>query len=609
VKDFLKIIRFIKNYRKQAVLVVINNILYVLFNLASLILFIPFLRLIFNTGEATIPKAPGVPSLTKQYVEEFYNYEMYQFVQERGKLDALALICVTILVCFLLKNFFRYFAMFYLAEIRTGVVRDLRNTIHQKMIRLKLSFFSEERKGDLMARAMNDVQEIEISVMGTLELIFREPLAIILTLTFLFLMSWELTLFSLVLLPVSAFIISKIGRSLKRTSKKAQDRLGRLSAALEESLSSIRIIKAFNGQDRLHDKFEQYNNDYRNTATRAYRKRDLASPLNEFMGAGVMVSLVWFGGSIVLKDQTLSGDTFLGFIVLFSQLLVPVQGIANSVSNVNKGLASIERINKVLNAPNEEEPNKENALPIKFETSIIYKDVDFMYGNSDDYALKGINIELKKGKTLALVGESGGGKSTLADLLPRFYDCTSGKITIDAINIKDATLFDLRKIMGIVTQESILFNDSVFENIAFGSDHATKESVIEAAKIANAHRFIDQLPQGYDTNIGDKGSKLSGGQRQRLNIARAVLKNPEILILDEATSALDTESEQLVQEALEKLMKNRTSMVIAHRLSTIKYADEIAVIVKGEIVERGVHQDLYEANGVYRKLCDLQSFS
>ncbi len=609
MRDFLKILRYTNKYSKERILVILNNILFVLFNLLSLLLFIPFLKLIFIEGDGEVPQAPHDGMSFKVYWETKYNYEMYEFLQTNGKVQALAYICVAILICFLLKNIFRYMAMFYLAEIRNGVVRDLRNNIHKKMVNLELGFLSEERKGDLMARAMSDVQEVEVSIMGTLELLFREPLAIVMTLSTLFFISAKFTLFSLILLPLSALIISRIGKSLKRSSKKAQDKLGQLSASLEETLSGIRIIKAFSAEESVHNKFEKINDEHKTVLNKAFRKRDLASPVNEVMGTMVMIALVWFGGSIVLKGDSLSGSTFLGFIIVFSQLLRPIQGVANSISNVNKGLASIERINKILDVEttilDPENPSELAGL----NSGVSYKNVFFSYPGTEEVVLKDVSFHVEKGKTVALVGESGGGKSTIADLLPRFYDCNEGAIEIDGINLKDYSKKSIRNRMGIVTQQSILFNDTIRNNIAFGTKGVSDEAIEEAAKIANAHEFISAFPNGYDTNIGDAGSKLSGGQKQRLSIARAVLKNPDILILDEATSALDTESEKLVQDALIKLMQNRTSLVIAHRLSTIKHADEILVLQKGEIVERGKHQELFEKQGVYRNLCDLQSFS
>ena len=530
------------------------------------------------------------------------------FVAENGKMTALGYLCLVILACFLLKNISRYMALYQLASIRNGVVETLRNDIYAKMLSLDLSFFSEERKGDIQARLMNDVQEIQFSIVGAMELLFREPLAIILTLTALFAISWKLTLFSLILLPVSAFIISRIGKSLKRSSARAQERLGALSSTLEETLSGVRIIKAFNAERIMVNHFKKVNHDYKSTSNKVYRKRDLASPLNEMIGAIVMIALVWFAGSIVLEERGISAATFLGFIITFSQLLIPIQGVANSLSNVNKTIPSIDRVNKILDADvhinDPENPLELSAL----KEGIRYDNVSFSYDGTTP-VLSNINVDIPKGRTVALVGESGGGKSTMADLLPRFFDVSGGAIMIDGKDIRQVGVADLRNLMGIVTQESILFNDSIRNNIAFGMETATNEQIMEAARIANAHDFIMEFPEGYNTNIGDRGSKLSGGQRQRLSIARAVLKNPDILILDEATSALDTESEALVQQALEKLMENRTSLVIAHRLSTIKHADEILVLQQGQVVERGKHTELFDMGGVYRKLCDLQSFS
>lgn len=497
--------------------------------------------------------------------------------------------------------------MFFLAPLRNGVVRDLRNAMYHRVLILPLSYYTEQRKGDLMARVTSDVSEVEWSIMSSLEMLFREPFTIASYLTAMFLISPQLTGFVLVMLPLSALLIGQIGKSLKRTSQKSQKRMGYLLSIIEETIGGLRIIKAFNAIDASQRSFEKVNNDYNRLMIRLYRKRDLASPLSEFLGVVVIVIVLWFGGRLVLSpESTMNAAVFLTYLAIFSQILVPAKSITQAWYNVNKGAASVERIRQVLDAE-EVITEKADALSVEgFNQQIEYRDVSFRYEKEE--VLKHINLIIPKGKTIALVGPSGGGKSTLSDLLPRFYDCTGGELLLDGVNVKDYRIDGLRGLMGIVSQETILFNDTIFANIALGIDNATPEEVEKAARIANAHEFIAQLPEGYQTIIGDRGIKLSGGQRQRLSIARAVLKNPPIMILDEATSALDTESERLVQEALENLMRNRTSLVIAHRLSTIQFADEIVVLQRGEIAERGSHADLIALNGVYKRLCDLQSF-
>jgi subfamily B ATP-binding cassette protein MsbA len=499
-------------------------------------------------------------------------------------------------------------AKFFLASIRSGVVRDIREQVYKKILVLPLSFYSEEKKGDIISRITGDVQEVEWSIMNSLEMVFRDPISIVLSLVFMVTINAELTLFSFILLPISGLIIGKIGKSLKRTSSKLQIRMGELLSNVEETLGGLRIIKAFNAEKSANKGFQGINEIYRNTMLRMFRKRDLASPLSEFLGAVVMVILVWYGGKMVIDPAVdFSAEEFIGYIVLFSQLLNPAKSLSTAYYNIQKGAASTERIEMVLQAENNIK-DQPTSLPINtFKDSIEYKNLSFAYEKTK--VLKNINLKVSKGKTVALVGQSGGGKSTLVDLLPRFYDPVEGGIMIDGKDIRDYKIKDLRALMGIVSQRSILFNDTIFNNIALGVENPSREAVIEAAKIANAHEFIEKMPEGYETNIGDGGGKLSGGQQQRISIARAVLKNPPIMILDEATSALDTESEKLVQDALYKLMENRTSIVIAHRLSTIQHADEIIVMQDGEIVERGDHDNLIAQGGVYRKLTDLQAFA
>ena len=479
--------------------------------------------------------------------------------------------------------------------------------MYSRILSLPISYFNDERKGDLLARTSNDVKEVEHSIMGSLEMLFRDPFAIIISFIVLMLISPSLTLFSVLLLPVGGLIISLLKKTLRRTSRDGQDKLGELLSRLEETLGGMRIIKAFNAEKHMSGKYESINHEYYRISNRIYRFSDMASPMSEFLGSLVMIGLVWFGGRLVLGEgSSLNGEEFLGFVIVFSQVLRPVQAIANAWSQVMKGAASLDRIDElirtqpsIVNSPNAQILNG-------FNSSIIFDNVSFAYDKDD--VLKEISFKLNKGKSIALVGESGGGKSTIADLLPRFYDIQKGTVLIDDDkDIKELDLKSLRSQFGIVSQESILFNDSIYNNIAFGNESATKEDVINAAKTANAHEFIVQFKDAYQTNIGERGNKLSGGQKQRISIARAILKNPPILILDEATSALDTESEKLVQTALKNLMQNRTSLIIAHRLSTIQHVDEILVLQSGMIVERGSHQELYDAKGVYRKLCDLQN--
>ena len=502
-------------------------------------------------------------------------------------------------------------AMYYLAPIRNGVVRDLRLSIYRKILALPIGYFTDERKGDIMARMTSDVQEIEWGIMNSLEAAFREPLNIIIFLITMFTMSPQLTLFVLIMLPMAALLIGRIGKSLKKKSAQAQEKTGELLSNIEETLGGLRIIHAFTAEDKSTARFGKINHDQYSLMNRISRRKDLASPLSEFLGTLVMMIVMYFGGRIVMTPRTALGPSeFIAFIAIFSQLLPPAKSLTQAWYNIQKGMASSERIYKILDAEiNVKELPDAKAIQ-KFDDKIEFKNVSFSYRKDDMvYVLKDINLTIPKGKTIALVGQSGSGKTTLADMLPRYYDPNNGEILIDGNNLKALKIKDLRQLLGVVTQESILFNDSVLNNIAFGLDNVSEEDVINAAKVANAHEFIANLPQGYHTFIGDRGGKLSGGQRQRLSIARAVLKNPPVLILDEATSALDTESERLVQDALTTLMKQRTTLVIAHRLSTIIHADEIIVMQQGEIKERGTHHELLAANGYYKKLYDLQSFA
>lgn len=540
-----------------------------------------------------------------------FNYYLGNYIVEHGQLNALMLISMLVVIMFFLKNLTRYMAMYFLAPIRNGVVRDIRRDVYHKILSLPIGYFTDERKGDMMARMTSDVQEVEWGIMNSLEAAFREPLNIIVFLITMFTMSSELTTFVLVLLPVAGLIIGRIGKSLKKKSVLAQEKMGELLSNIEETLGGLRIIHAFTAENSASKKFGGLNNQHYGLMNKIGRRRDLASPVSEFLGTVVMTVVMYFGGLLVLgSDSKLEPSEFIAFIAIFSQVITPAKSLTTAWYNIQKGLASSERIYKILDA---EVLVKDPEHPVEskpFSDKIHFDGISFSYVKEEGKSvLKNISLEIPKGKTVALVGQSGSGKTTLADMLPRYYDVDSGKITIDGVNIKDMRVSDLRGLMGIVTQESILFNDTVFNNIAFGMENATEEEVIAAAKIANANDFITAMSDGYQTSIGDRGSKLSGGQRQRLSIARAVLKNPPILILDEATSALDTESERLVQEALINLMKQRTTLVIAHRLSTIVHADEIIVMQSGEIVERGTHQELLNKNGYYKRLFDLQTFS
>jgi subfamily B ATP-binding cassette protein MsbA len=606
VKNYLRLLGYLKNYKTNVALNIFFNLLSVIFSLFSLAMVYPFLNVLFSS-EGNYQQSPWSFSI-KALLNNF-NYFLSQFIIEHGKTEALMLIAVSVVVMFFFKNFFRYLAQFFISPARFGVVRDLRSQMYQKILHLPLSYFSEERKGDLISRMSNDVMEVEWGIMQSLEVFFREPITVILFLATMFVMSAKLTLFVLVLLPVAGLLIGVIGSSLRKSSSRAVAQMGSLISIIEETLGGLRIIKAFTAEETSTKKFQEANDDHRKFLIRAMRKRDLSSPMSEFLGASVMAVILYFGGQLVLGGSGLEPSMFISFLAIFSQIIAPAKSFTDAYYNAQKGLASAERINKIMDA---EITIHDKEFPMEiasFKNVIEYRNVSFKYIKGEvGNILKDINLEIEKGKTIALVGQSGSGKTTLADLLPRFYDLETGEILIDGENIKEYKLTDLRKLMGIVTQESILFNDTVFNNIAFGMPFAKEEDVISAAKIANAHDFISEMPNGYQTNIGDRGGKMSGGQRQRISIARAILKNPPILILDEATSALDTESERLVQDALIKLMQNRTTLVIAHRLSTIQHADEIIVMQKGEIIERGKHNELLTRSGVYKKLYDLQSF-
>ena len=605
MKKFYRVLSYIKPYLGFAGLNVLFNVLTVVFSLFSFTLLVPFLNLLFGQV-ALVEHEPVLEFNTRSFLD-YLNYEISQIIIQEGKVQALIYICIVIIVAFFLRNFARFLAMYYMANVRIGAIKGIRNAIYKKLLILPLSFYSKHKKGDVIARVTTDVQEVEYSIMNYLEMIVRDPVTIIAFLAFMISISPQLTLFVLIILPITGLLIGQIGKSLRKQSKIGQTLFAGLLSKIEETISGLRIIKAFNAIDYSDRNFKEYNDSYSKILIWIYRRRDMSSPLSEFLSSAVIVVVLWFGGRMVLSDSpTISAADFITYIVVFSQIIPPAKTFAQGFFSIQKGIASAERIFEILDAK-EVIVEKPDALEVKsFDKEIEYRDVVFRYDKED--ILKGVNLKVKKGKLIALVGESGGGKSTMVDLLPRFYDVDEGGIFIDGKNIKDLRIDGVRKLMGIVSQESILFNDTIFNNIAFGLTEVTEQDVIAAAKVANAHEFIENTEFGYQTNIGDRGMKLSGGQRQRLSIARAVLANPPILILDEATSSLDTESEKLVQEALANIMKDRTSVVIAHRLSTIQHADEIVVLKKGEIVERGTHAELIKIDGAYKRLQNLQSF-
>ncbi len=613
MKKLFSVLKYTRGYKAYTALNITFNILFAVLSASTLALIAPFLDLIFKNNDASLLSilSGGAPefSLSSSYFQGISNYYLATLIVTMGKTKALVYICLAVFVLTFFKNVCRYFAMYFIAPIRNGVVRDLRNRMHKKALELPLSYYSEEKKGDLMSRMTTDVQEIEWSIMQTLEMIFREPLTIIILVGLMVLISGALTLYILLLLPVAALFIALLGKRLKHTSRKTKETLGQLISIIEESLGGLKVIKAFTAERTVQKKFETTNQTFYQQSVSVYRQTDLGSPLSETIVMGILMLILFIGGKMVFAEE-LSAALFITYFGLASQLIPPIKQITTSYNNIQKGVASEERINKILHADNLIFDSAHAKELVTFDTAIEYKNLWFAYHKKGDlgYVLKDINLKIEKGKTIALVGQSGSGKTTLADMLCRFYESDKGVLAIDGTDIKHLKLESLRRHIGVVTQESVLFNDSVYNNIAFGMPGMSHEEIVKAAKIANAHEFISQLSNGYDTLIGDRGGKLSGGQRQRLSIARAVLKNPSILILDEATSALDTESEKLVQEALANLMKNRTSVVIAHRLSTIANADEIIVMNNGEIIERGNHAQLLALNGTYKKLCDMQSF-
>lgn len=608
MKEFLQVLRrFVPPYKKYLVLTVVFNILSAILNIFSFMAIIPILQILFKTQAASVPAGLmdwGSGNM-KEVMINNVNYYIYQMIESMGATTTLLIIGLFLAFMTFLKTGAYFLSSATIIPIRTGVVRDIRNQLYCKITSLPLGFFSEERKGDIIARMSGDVQEIENSIMSSLDMLFKNPILIIFYFATLLVISWQLTLFTLIIVPIMGWFMGFVGRKLKQKSIKAQSLWSDTMSQVEETLGGLRIIKAFCAEEKMNRRFDKINSEYRENIRRVNTRQQMAHPMSEFLGTVMIVIVLWFGGVLVLNNMTLSGPTFIYYLVILYSIINPLKEFSKAGYNIPKGLASMERVDKILMA---ESNIKEPEHPVhvtEFKSKIEFRDVSFKYDQK--WVLRHINLTIEKGKTVALVGQSGGGKSTLVDLIPRYYDVQEGEVLIDGVNVKDMGLHDLRSLIGNVNQEAILFNDSFRNNISFGVDNATQKQIENAAKIANAHDFIMESEHGYDTNIGDRGGRLSGGQRQRVSIARAILKNPPILILDEATSALDTESERLVQDALEHLMKTRTTVAIAHRLSTIKNADEICVIHEGEIVERGTHEELLAMDGYYKKLNDMQT--
>ena len=598
--------RFLPPYKKYVFLAFFFNMLTAVLNVFSLATIIPILQVLFKVTSGVYEFIPwkGTDASFVDIALNNANWYITMLIETRGSSFTLLMLAVVLISMTLLKTASAYFGSYFIVPVKTGVVKDMRDRINDKILSLPLGFFTEERKGDILARISGDVNEVENSVMSSLDMLFKNPILILIYLVTMIVLSWQLTLFVLVVLPIMGMVMGRVGRTLKRSSYEAQNKWGELMSQVEETLSGLRVIKAFNAEEKISKRFHAGSDLFRRMSNRISRRQYLAHPMSEFLGTITIAIVLWFGGSLILSgDGMIDAATFIYYLTIFYSILNPAKEFSRSAYAVQRGLASMERIDKILDAEN---TIVESARPKKanFKEVIEYRDVWFRY--KEDWVIKGVNLTIGKGKTIALVGQSGSGKSTAADLLPRFYDIQKGGIFIDGVNIKEMALHDLRLLMGNVNQEPILFNDTFYNNIAFGVSQTTESQVIEAAKIANAHDFIMATSEGYQTNIGDRGGKLSGGQRQRISIARAILRNPEILILDEATSALDTDSERLVQEALDNLMRDRTTIVIAHRLSTIKNADEIHVLKEGEIVESGQHSSLYALGGYYTKLCDMQ---
>ncbi|MEO9893132.1 ABC transporter ATP-binding protein [Aurantibacter sp.] len=602
---FKKILRFAKPYSTYGYLNIFFNVLYALFSALSFAALIPMLDVLFTPEKKVLtePVYEGMAHI-KDYLQEYISYRVTAY-SGNDDMKGLVLVIGLVLILFLLKNFFNYLAMYFITFLRNGVLKDIRNKMFSKITELPISYYSEKKKGDVIARITSDVLEIQHSFLSILELIVREPLTILFTIIIMFGISAKLTLFVFIFIPVAGAIISRIGKSLKKKSDNVQKEQGQFLSIVEETLAGLRVVKAFNSESRFYKTFSNSTQRFFDFSNKLLNRQNLASPTGEFLGILVIGVLLWFGGKMVLVDKTLDASSFIAYMGLAYNILTPAKSISKASYGVKRGNAAAERVLEILETENPISDTPDAIIKSSFDKGIELKNISFKY--EDEYVLKEFNLQVPKGETVALVGQSGSGKSTIANLVTRFYDVNEGEIKIDGVDIKDMTKQSLRSLLGLVTQDSILFNDTVAKNISLGNENASIEEITEAAKIANAHEFISELPEGYHTNIGDSGNKLSGGQKQRLSIARAVLKNPPIMILDEATSALDTESERLVQDALEKMMRNRTSIVIAHRLSTIQKANNIVVLQKGEIVEQGSHEELLAKNGTYKKLVEMQS--
>jgi subfamily B ATP-binding cassette protein MsbA len=606
MNTFFRILSYANKLPTRLIFFFSYSILGIIFGAFNIVLVMPMLKTLFNEIEEVTSVPPLPPfELSVDYIINVFNHYFLRVALDRGPLDALLFVCALIVVCVVLANLFRYLERVMATKIRVDLVKNIRMDIFKKVTLLHIGYFNNERKGDLISRFTNDVSEVETAVMNSLKAVLKEPITIIVYFFVLFTISPQLTLFTLLVLPITGGALAEIIKRLKRQARQSQESLGRILNILDETFSGMRVIKAFNARNFVIDKIESESAFYRKTSKSMAYKNELASPVSEILGVIIIAGIIFYGGNMVLSENSsLEPAAFMTFLAMFAMIIQPAKNFSNGITSLQRGTASANRIFSVI----DQQPvitSKPGAIVLKdFRQAIEFKNVSFAY--STEPVLKNINLKVEKGKTIALVGPSGGGKSTLADLVPRFYDPTGGDVTIDGLSLRDVELESLRRLIGVVTQESILFNDTIFNNIAFGMPHVKEEDVIRAARVANAHEFIEQTENGYQTFIGERGSKLSGGQRQRLSIARAVLKNPPILILDEATSALDSESERLVQDALFNLMKNRTSIVIAHRLSTIQHADEIIVIQQGEIVERGSHDQLNNMNGLYRKLAAMQ---
>ncbi|RBW56387.1 ABC transporter ATP-binding protein [Tenacibaculum sp. E3R01] len=610
MNDLKKVIRFIFPYKRLLILNIICNVFYALFSTLSFVAFIPMLDILFKSNKRVYvkPVYEGLTNNFKLYLENSLNYFVTQQIENgnNGEIVVLGYVCIIIIFLFLLKNIANYASLYFMAIIRNGVIKDMRNEVYLKVISLPISFFTEKRKGDVMSRITNDVGEVQWSFLSVLEMLVKQPLIIIFTLSMMFAISPQLTLFIFIFIPLSGLIIAFIGKKLRASSDQVQRENGQFLSHVEETLSGLKIIKGFVAESIFKNRFFKTSDKIFKHSNKLMFRQNLATPLSEVLGITVIVVVLWYGGKMVLIDKSMTGGTFIGFMALAYNILTPAKNISNAMYSIKRAGASIDRILEILNKKNPITDKKDAITKEDFNSEIKIDNISFKY--KSDYVLKDFSLTIPKGKTVALVGQSGSGKSTLTNIIPRFYDIDKGSITVDGLNIKDVTKNSLRSLIGIVTQDSILFNDSVANNISLGSPDATSEEIQKASKIANAHEFIKDLPEQYNTNIGDGGGNLSGGQKQRLSIARAVLKNPPIMILDEATSALDTESEKLVQDDLDNMMKNRTSIVVAHRLSTIQNADLIVVMKKGKIMEQGNHEELLAKKGEYFKLITMQSF-